>query len=262
MSAAAHKKGPTTASADALRWRALLDTRPSGPALLDTRGKCSGCAFERTLYKTLRIERRNFAKFVVDDTKFLLLSQRTNTYQGYTCSHPVIRGCRASASIRRCSHLLAIEHDGVLFRYKDYRDGGAWKTKWLPGVEFIERFLRHVLLKDLRHVRRFGVWGNRGRTEKRTLLRGLLNVKPPEPLDEALPTSEESEIDEPLNLDLLQWEAEQGTPRKCRNCGGTRVETYQTPRPTVAQLMRMPPTMELPVETGPLQMHLPTSAFS
>ena len=128
LSAAAHKKGPTTASAGALRWRALLDTRPSGPALLDTRGKCSGCAFEHTLYKTLRIERRNFAKFVVDDTKFLLLSQRRNTYQGCTCSRPAIRGCRASASTRPCSRLLAIESDDVLFRYKDHRDGGAWKT--------------------------------------------------------------------------------------------------------------------------------------
>ena len=43
----------------------------------------------RTLYKTLRIERRNFAKFVVDDTKFLLLSQRTTHYQGYLCSRPL-----------------------------------------------------------------------------------------------------------------------------------------------------------------------------
>ena len=83
-------------------------------------------------------------------------------------------------------------------------------------MEFIERFLRHVLLQGLRHVRRFGLWGNRGRTEKLTLLRGLLNVKPPEPLDEALPTSEESETDEPLDLELLRLEEEQGTPRKCR----------------------------------------------
>ena len=39
------------------------------------------------------------------------------------------------------------------------------------------------------------------------------------------------------------------------------VETYQTPRPTVAQLMRMPPSMEMPVESGPVQLHLPLSAF-
>ena len=37
--------------------------------------------------------------------------------------------------------------------------------------------------------------------------------------------------------------------------------TYQTPRPTVADLMRMPPSMEMLVEIGPLQLHLPLSAF-
>ena len=128
VSAAAHKKGPTTASARALRWRALLDTRPSGPALLDTRGKCSGCAFERTLYKTLRIEGRNFAKIVVRDTKFLLLSQRTTHIRATCVPAPQFAAARASASTRRCSRLLAIEGDDVLFRYRDYRDGGAWKT--------------------------------------------------------------------------------------------------------------------------------------
>ena len=82
-------------------------------------------------------------------------------------------------------------------------------------MEFIERFLWHLLPKGLRRIRRFGLWGNAVRTEKLTLLRGLLNVKPPEPLDEALPTSEESESDEPLDLELLRLEAEQGTPCKC-----------------------------------------------
>jgi hypothetical protein len=36
---------------------------------------------------------------------------------------------------------------------------------------------------------------------------------------------------------------------------------YQTPRPTVTELLRMPPSMEPLVETGPLQLHLPLSAF-
>ncbi len=43
--------------------------------------------------------------------------------------------------------------------------------------------------------------------------------------------------------------------------GGKMVETYQTRRPTVAELMRMPPSTEMTVETGPLQLHLPISAF-
>ena len=160
--------------------------------------------------------------------------------------------------------LLAIEGDDVWFRYKDHRDGGAWKTTSLPGVEFIERFLWHLLPPGLRRIRRFGVWGNRVRTEKLTLLRRLLGVQPPESVeavDEAPPTQREEESAEPLDLELLRLEAEQGTPRKCRGCGGNMVETYQTPRPTVAELMRMPPNMELTVESGPVQLYLPLSAF-
>jgi hypothetical protein len=61
----------------------------------------------------------------------------------------------APASTLPYSRLLAIENDGVLFRYKDYRDGGEWKTKWIPGVEFIARFLRHVLPNGLRRIPRF-----------------------------------------------------------------------------------------------------------
>ena len=38
------------------------------------------------------------------------------------------------------SRLVAIQGDQVLFSYKDYRDGGQWKTTELHGVEFIGRF--------------------------------------------------------------------------------------------------------------------------
>ncbi len=128
-------------------------------------------------------------------------------------------------------------------------------------MAFIERFLRHLLPKGFRHIRRSGFWGNRVRTEKLTLLRRLVGVRPPEPVDETPPTQREEKSEEPLDLEPLRLEAEQGTPRKCRDCGGKMVETYQTPRPTVAELMRMPPSMEVVVETGPLQLHLPLSAF-
>jgi len=60
------------------------------------------------------------------------------------------------------SRLIAIEGDQVLFSYKDYRDGGQWKTTELHGVEFIRRFLQHVLPPRLRHI---------GHEEKRTVSR-------------------------------------------------------------------------------------------
>ncbi len=154
-----------------------------------------------------------------------------------------------------------METVGILSAIEDHRDGGQWKTTSLPGVEFIARFLWHLLPQGLRRIRRFGLWGNRVRTEMLTLARRLLHVKPVEPVDEASPTEREEASDEPLDLDLLRLEAEQGTPRKCRACGGQMEPTYHTRRPTVGELMRMPPTMEMTVETGPLHMHLPISAF-
>ena len=88
-------------------------------------------------------------------------------------------------------------------------------------MEFIERFLRHVLLQGLRQIRRFGVWGNRGRTEKLTLLRGLLGRQAARaPGRSVADQRRERRSDEPLDLELLRLEAEQGTPRKCRDCGG------------------------------------------
>ena len=47
------------------------------------------------------------------------------------------------------SRLVEIDGQDVLFRYKDYRDGNQWKTKRMPGVEFIGRFLQHVFPQRL-----------------------------------------------------------------------------------------------------------------
>ena len=51
-------------------------------------------------------------------------------------------------------------------------------------------------------------------------------------------------------------DADQPTPRHCRYCGvGRFVLIAETPRPTVAQLMQMPPSMEPPAESRYVQWH-------
>jgi len=64
-----------------------------------------------------------------------------------------------------------------------------------------------------------------------------------------------------FRLGAVALEAKRRAPRKCRVRGGKLELLYQTGRPTVAELLRMPPSMELRVETGPVQLHLPISAF-
>ena len=53
--------------------------------------------------------------------------------------------------------LLDMDDTHVTFRYK-VRDTGLWKTERVPGVEFLRRFLLHVLPKGFHKVRYYGLW--------------------------------------------------------------------------------------------------------
>ena len=72
--------------------------------------------------------------------------------------------------------LIAIDGEEVLFHYKDYRDGNQRKIKRMPGIEFIRRFLQHILPKGLRHIRRSGFMGPRVGKERLALIRRQLGV--------------------------------------------------------------------------------------
>ena len=45
----------------------------------------------------------------------------------------------------------------VTFRWKD-RNADAWRIERLPGVEFLRRFLQHVLPRGFHKVRYYGLW--------------------------------------------------------------------------------------------------------
>ena len=141
----------------------------------------------------------------------------------------------------------------MVFRYRDHRGGRVWpagpRRAWRRGTPRCGGSAASTW------------WGNAVRTEKLALLRRLLGVRPTEAADAAPPAQWEGEADEPPDPELRRLEEEQGTPRKCHACGGKMELSYQTARPTVAELLRMPPSMEPSVETGPLQLHLPISAF-
>lgn len=55
------------------------------------------------------------------------------------------------------SRILAMDDTHVTFRHK-HRDSGVWRTTRLPGVEFLRRFLRHVLPRGFHRVRYYGLW--------------------------------------------------------------------------------------------------------
>jgi hypothetical protein len=55
------------------------------------------------------------------------------------------------------ARILGMDDTHVTFRYKD-RSTDSWQTIRLPGVEFLQRFLQHVLPRGFHKVRYYGLW--------------------------------------------------------------------------------------------------------
>lgn len=54
------------------------------------------------------------------------------------------------------ARLLTVNQDSVTFRWKDRSNHNRTETLTLPGVEFVRRYLRHVLPSGLRSIRYYG----------------------------------------------------------------------------------------------------------
>jgi hypothetical protein len=54
------------------------------------------------------------------------------------------------------SRIIGIDGDNVTFRWKDRANGGAIRTDTISGVEFVRRYLRHVLPRGMRAIRYYG----------------------------------------------------------------------------------------------------------
>jgi hypothetical protein len=72
--------------------------------------------------------------------------------------------------------LLALDADGVTFRYKDYRRNGQerYRTMSLAPDEFIRRFLLHVLPKGFHRIRHYGLLASAAREANIARARELL----------------------------------------------------------------------------------------
>jgi hypothetical protein len=87
---------------------------------------------------------------------------------------------RVAISNRR---LLEFDNGRVTFSWKDYAHGNQQSTMTLDAVEFIRRFLLHVLPSSFVKIRYYGFMANRGRRENLARCQALLG-KPDKPADE------------------------------------------------------------------------------
>jgi hypothetical protein len=116
--------------------------------------------------------------------------------------------------------LLKLEAGQVTFRYKDYADARQHKTMTLDAVEFLRRFVQHVLPKGFMKIRHYGLLASRHRQQKLTRSRQLLlvvNLAAALVCAELAPPRDAAPID-PARL-----------PR-CPHCGGQRFSRSALPQ--------------------------------
>ena len=72
------------------------------------------------------------------------------------------------------SRITALDSDSVSFRYNDYDRGNRNRVMKLDAVEFLRRFLQHVLPDRFVRIRHYGFLANRARKQKLPLCRRLI----------------------------------------------------------------------------------------
>ena len=78
--------------------------------------------------------------------------------------------------------IISIDKGSVRFSYKDYKDRGRIKEATLCAVEFIRRFLMHVLPDGFHRIRHFGLFANGRCKAKVKEIRQLLKTDETGPL--------------------------------------------------------------------------------
>jgi len=131
------------------------------------------------------------------------------------CKRPFGGAEKVVEYLGRYTHRVAIsnnrikrmENGKVVFEWKDYRDNNTRKEMELPAVEFIRRFMLHILPENFYKIRYYGILSSRSKQKDIAKCREILgDVKDTEVKKaEKLQTCENEEI-------LV------GYPR-CPNCG-------------------------------------------
>jgi len=118
------------------------------------------------------------------------------------------------------ARLVNLQRGRVTFRYKDYADERRDKRMMLDALEFLRRFVQHVLPHGFTKIRHYGLLANRFRTERLASARRLLLV-------EAVVAA----LDEARAAERLALET--ACERCCERCGSRRLECVPLPREPV-----------------------------
>ena len=111
---------------------------------------------------------------------------------------------RVAISNRR---IVSVENGHVVFSYRDYADNNRQKQMRLTVVEFIRRFMLHIVPAGFRRIRYYGFLAARARMTRFAATLRFFNKTPPEKAERVRHSVVET-IKELLGVD----------PLKCRHC--------------------------------------------
>lgn len=79
------------------------------------------------------------------------------------------------------ARILEVNDEGITFRVKDYKKQGKPSQVTLAPVEFIRRFLMHILPKGFVKIRHYGILSNRTKKIKLKICRNIIKRNYPKP---------------------------------------------------------------------------------
>lgn len=128
------------------------------------------------------------------------------------------------------NRILKIENGEVSFLWRDYSDGDKVKIMTLYALEFIRRFLLHILPGGFVKVRYYGLIANRNRKNNIALCRDLLGTSQIETKDKNIPETWQEHLLRVSGVDVT----------KCPVCKKGRMVTVEVLYPSRCN---SPPTL-------------------
>jgi len=122
------------------------------------------------------------------------------------------------------ARILGMDQTHVTFRWKD-RGADAWRIERLPGVEFLRRFLQHVLPRGFHKVRYYGLWHPAKRDQSNRAWVLLILATPADtaqPLRISSLSEALSELTEPADRAVDEAADHDAALPRCPHCGSCR----------------------------------------
>jgi len=97
------------------------------------------------------------------------------------CKPPFKNASKVIEYLGRYTHRVAISNNRILdlndgkvtFSWRDYRDNSRKKTMTVTAVEFIRRFMLHILPSGFRKIRHYGILASRDKSKRISLCKKL-----------------------------------------------------------------------------------------